>query len=141
MKWLDELPAFEREAILAADAAFSAVYAEVASAHGADPKPDMGFAVLDGQRVVSVSFLVMSVWATKHPDATQLAREDVNGYTVSTVFLTTPGGWQADRQPLHFETMVWDQTGEKSKQQYRTYSEALAGHRRTVARITERGRL
>jgi hypothetical protein len=73
--------------------------------------------------------------------ARTLIQETVEGYFVSTIFLSIPHGEKGGR-PLLFETMVLKDITrpdadwiDLDARRYATYQEAQAGHREMVARL------
>jgi hypothetical protein len=75
-------------------------------------------------------------------DVKRVAFTDVNGVTVSTVFLALDHNFFDDGPPILFETMVFDHpfTGENAEafdgmRRYRTWDEAERGHSEVVALV------
>ena len=69
-----------------------------------------------------------------------VARDEINGVTVSTVFLGIDHGLPGSRSPILFETMVFDLDdiecddieSELYMERYSTWAEAIVGHHRAV---------
>ena len=65
-------------------------------------------------------------------------QDDVNGYYVSTVFLGLDHNFFGVGDPILYETMVQTPTGAWTAQhRYCTKVEALAGHKRAMAVLTQ----
>ena len=70
--------------------------------------------------------------ATRH-----VAKSEVNGVQVSTVFLGIDHNWGWQDRPVLFETMVFGGKYDLEQERYCTWSEAEAGHERWVAKVEE----
>lgn len=100
--------------------------------------------ILDGREVrPAASYEEYFRWRDaqrgKHPRATfQVAAEEVNDVTVSTVFLGLDHGW-GEGPPQVFETMTFDHRADPTCDQfcwrYTTLDEAEAGHKAVVVAI------
>ena len=71
----------------------------------------------------------------EHPERRRVGWDDINGITVSTVFLAMDHNWSGDGPPVLWETMIFGGTGEIEDYQERYTSRAAAveGHARAVA--------
>lgn len=85
--------------------------------------------ILDGHTPIACSdSLAWAEWfeaADRH-----VAQETVKGILVSTVFLGLDHGFGSNSQPILFETMTFNETGEvlSIQERYATWDEAEAGH-------------
>jgi hypothetical protein len=71
------------------------------------------------------------------PTATlQVAKDEIDGHTVSTIFLGLDHGW-GEKQPIVFETMTFGDPYEQNCWRYATWDEAVAGHDAIVAALRE----
>lgn len=69
----------------------------------------------------------LTVWAQEFEQNRRVARDQVDDYVVSTVFLGIDHAW--DEEPLVFETMIFDANGEELYQaRYATWDRAVTGH-------------
>jgi len=87
----------------------------------------------DKNEAVPAHFMEWADWmeTTRHDgkDRRRVARSEVNGYDISTVFLGLNHAYGEDGPPEIFETMVWDPAGkEVYLMRYATWDEAEAGH-------------
>jgi len=64
----------------------------------------------------------------------RVGRDEVNGKTVSTVFLGLDHNFSETGEPLLFETMIFGGDGEECYR-YSTWDEALKGHNEIVAKL------
>lgn len=69
-------------------------------------------------------------------DKRRVARYEVEGCTVSTVFLGLDHGW-GEGPPILFETMVFGGALDREMERYSTWDEAIEGHDRMVRRVEE----
>lgn len=65
----------------------------------------------------------------------QVAHALIGGVRVSTVFHVIDHEFMPDRPPILFETMVFGGKLNHEQRRYRTWSEAIIGHRRMVRRV------
>lgn len=63
-----------------------------------------------------------------------LARTDVPGGRVSTVFLRLDHNWVGDEPILLWESMVFLNNGEHDAERYASYEDAVRGHQALVAK-------
>jgi hypothetical protein len=66
----------------------------------------------------------------------RIARDEINGVTISTVFLGIDHGFGYGA-PVLFETMVFGGELDQEQERYTTYEAAEAGHAAMVARVKE----
>lgn len=91
---------------------------------------------LDGHEAVPVTDIVEWAQWFETNDCT-VARDEINGAQVSTVFLGVNHAWRAhDERPVLFETMVFGGELDKEQDRYTTWAEAERGHAAMVARVT-----
>lgn len=62
-------------------------------------------------------------------------QETVGDSKVSTVFLGLDHAWGHENGPILFETMIFDGYYEGFQRRYKTYDEALQGHKDTVEMV------
>lgn len=72
----------------------------------------------------------------RQANSRRVAQDDINGVTVSTVFLGIDHGF-GDGPPILFETMVFGGALDQEQERYSTWAEAEAGHAVMVARVKE----
>jgi hypothetical protein len=58
----------------------------------------------------------------------KLAHDEIDGVTISTVFLGLDHAW-GDGPPLLFETMIFGGSHDQYQERYSSKKEALAGHK------------
>lgn len=91
--------------------------------------------ILDDQRKVTTVEDVLE-WARWFEKADRkVARDEVNGVEVSTVFLGTDHSFGRPGGPVLFETMVFGGELDQEQERYRTWEEAERGHAAMVARV------
>lgn len=89
--------------------------------------------ILEGKKTVPCEDLME--WAKWFEQADRtVAKDDVNGVSVSTVFLGLNHAF-GESQPMLFETMVFGGEHDQDCERYSTWDEAETGHKETVARI------
>lgn len=96
--------------------------------------------ILDGHKAVPVDDI--ETWGRWFETADrQVAKDMVGSLRVSTVFLGLDHNFLGGR-PLPFETMVFDDKGERPfagvldiQERYATWDEAVAGHAEVLARV------
>lgn len=66
-------------------------------------------------------------------DHRRVARDVIEGQTVSTVFLVIDHGWNG--VPLWFETMIFGGPDDQFCERYTTWEQAKAGHDVIVAKL------
>lgn len=90
---------------------------------------------LDGKTPVPATIREMGEQYEK-PDSRRIGSGDVNGYSISTVFLAMNHRFGGEGPPILFETMIFPKTKgrplEDYQVRYETYDEALAGHLKAV---------
>lgn len=89
--------------------------------------------ILDGRTPRPVDLLTWARWVGTANRT--VAKDDVNGVTVSTIFLGIDHGWGADDRPLLFETMVFGGQHDQEMERYATWEEAEAGHGQWLGRV------
>ena len=70
-------------------------------------------------------------------DKRRVALYEQDGIIVSTVFLGLDHGWDDNRPPVLFETMVFGGSLDQERERYCTLDEAVAGHERMVQCVKE----
>ena len=110
--------------------------------------------ILDGRKLVEVDLLTWSKWFETAGDKRRVARDTINGYLISTVFLGLDHNFLDTGKPLLFETMVFD-TNKKKKyklgdremtsmgedmeqERYETYAQAESGHKKIVEKYKKK---
>jgi hypothetical protein len=95
----------------------------------------MKYFVLDGHNPVACQDVFE--WAKKFDAADrQVARTELIGAEVSTVFLGVDHGYRDDQtRPILFETLVFGGRMDGDGERYSTWAEAEAGHARIVERV------
>ena len=89
--------------------------------------------VLEGHEVKPVEELLE--WARVFEDSNRvIARAEVRGVTVSTVFLGIDHSF-GDGPPLLFETMVFGGEYDQLQERYSTYDEAVEGHGNVLRKV------
>lgn len=115
--------------------------------------PNQKFVILDeNDRVKIVTLKEWAMWFGAHSKERIVARDEINGYTVSTIFLGLDHQFLPNGRPLYWETMIFDPpterehpsatlrdayrdryaTGSNYQDRYSTAAEARAGHVRAV---------
>jgi hypothetical protein len=100
--------------------------------------PFSGHYILDGREPVPCDDLM--TWARwLHEADRRVAREELSGWTVSTVFLGLDHGW-GDGPPLLFESMLFapETHSDTECERCSTWAEAEAQHAAMVARLKSR---
>ena len=69
------------------------------------------------------------------PDMKIVQQEKVGDSFVSTVFLGLDHSWGDQDGPILFETMIFDGHFDQFQRRYKTYDEALQGHKDTVEMV------
>lgn len=90
----------------------------------------------DGSGPVPFEEIGTIEWGGNAPVGNDTVGEGLDRAQVSTVFLSLNHQWN-DGPPLIFETMVFGGRFDQTQERYATEEEALAGHRRWVARVAE----
>jgi len=91
--------------------------------------------ILEGKSVKPEDDLLR--WAKWFETANrQVAVDEINGVTVSTVFLGIDHSWN-DQKPKLFETMIFGGQYDQEQERYCTWHEAEAGHQRWLAKVKE----
>jgi|SRR5437667_4983830 len=70
----------------------------------------------------------------KNRDLKRVARDEIDGYTISTVFLCIDHRFDEDK-PVLFETMVFDNNNygvDVYSKRYHTWQEAEEGHKKAI---------
>ena len=110
--------------------------------------------ILDGRKLVEVDLLTWSKWFETAGDKRRVARDTINGYLISTVFLGLDHNFLDTGKPLLFETMVFD-TNKKKKyklgdremtsmgedmeqERYETYAQAEKGHEKMIEKYKKK---
>jgi hypothetical protein len=88
--------------------------------------------VLEGKRVRPAAD--MAEWARMFAAARQVARDELGGCLVSTVFLGIDHQFFGNGPPLLFETMLFTPDGEEMVR-YSTWEQAERGHAAMLARV------
>jgi hypothetical protein len=89
--------------------------------------------ILEGKKTVPCEDLME--WAKWFEQADRsVAKDDVNGVSVSTVFLGLDHAF-GESQPMLFETMVFGGDLDQEQARYSTWDEAETGHKEMVARV------
>lgn len=93
----------------------------------------MNYWILNGREPVQAELMAWSEWCRTANIV--VAKDEVNGYRISTVFLGLDHSF-GDGPPLLFETMVFtgDDWGDLECERYSTYDEAEAGHAQMAAK-------
>lgn len=91
--------------------------------------------ILDGDNVKECDLMTWARWFETAGDAKRIARDDLDGCQVSTVFLGSDHQFRGG-QPLLFETMIFGGPRDQECERYSTKAEALIGHAAIVASIT-----
>lgn len=98
---------------------------------------DLGLYELVGKKPVKVDNL--SEWGKKYSDTRRVAQTMVGPYRVSTVFLGIDHNHFRDGPPLLFETMIFDDSKVRRRNQeldyqkrFSTWEEAEAGHDKAI---------
>lgn len=76
-------------------------------------------------------------WFEASVDRVVTQTEIGKGVRVSTVFLGINYAFSEDQSPLWFETMVFGGEHDQFYERYSTLEEAMLGHERAVAMVTE----
>lgn len=102
--------------------------------------------ILDGHDPVAVeSWEQWSEWMTEHKyaprragraDDCRVARTEIDGVRVSTVFLGIDHGYDTG-EPILFETMVFGGELDQEQERYCTWDEAERGHEAMVRRVRD----
>lgn len=71
-----------------------------------------------------------------NPGERVLEQVDINGITVSTVFLGLDHRFSDDGPPILFETMIFGGEHDQYQERYCTWDEAMEGHKRALRLIT-----
>ncbi len=80
----------------------------------------------------------MATWCQWMATANRhVARDEINGITVSTVFLAIYHAFNGGA-PVLFETMVFGGSLDCAQERYATWEEAEAGHKAMLARVRQR---
>lgn len=74
-------------------------------------------------------------WFESSGDQRIVARTEIGGVRVSTVFLGLDHNFRREGPPILFETLVFGGPLDQEQERYATYEEAEAGHRRMVRRV------
>lgn len=100
-----------------------------------------GYYILKGRTPIPVSFERHFRWARERNKSGRLtvsiAHERAGQYTVSTIFLGLDHGFMSD-VPVLFETMAYrtsDGRFRDEQYRYRTWEEAMTGHKQYVQRL------
>lgn len=97
----------------------------------------MDYWILDGHEPRAVPFEEWAQWIRQGFDKTKrVAKTTVGEADVSTVFLGIDHCWDGG-PPVLFETMVFGGAHSEDMWRYCTWDEAVAGHERIVAALTE----
>ena len=98
----------------------------------------MSYYILDeNKNTRKVSYEEKIEWARRNTEANRIALDEIDGITVSTVFLGIDHS--ADGGEILFETMIFAKGSPLDQYQERctTYEEALAGHAKAVNMVRE----
>jgi hypothetical protein len=92
--------------------------------------------ILEGRTPKAVADLIE--WARWFEKADRhVARDEINGILVSTVFLGLDHGWGMHSRPVLFETMVFGGKYDQSQERYCTWDEAEAGHKQWLKKVQD----
>lgn len=95
--------------------------------------------ILDGHTPVPCDDILK--WAECFGKADRhVAKDSVGDVKISTVFLGLDHGFSGG-PPLFFETMIFGGKHDGYQDRYSTWDEAVAGHRRAVEMVKDRGEL
>lgn len=102
-----------------------------------DPQNRTGKYTLDQATKLPLPCFDLIEWATWYEDPAnrRVALDERDGWRVSTIFLALDHNFvrpygDPDVDPILFETMVFDPSGDQGQWRYRTWAEAAAGHER-----------
>ncbi len=70
-----------------------------------------------------------------------VAKTEVKGFEVSTVFLGIDHNSTEEGKPILFETMVFRGKKSQDQERYHTWDEAIAGHNSIVSRLQTDGQI
>jgi hypothetical protein len=87
----------------------------------------------DGNPVPEPDVLKWGEWIKHNREHISVARNEVSGYTVSTVFLGADYSW--GKEPELYETAVFGADDDMIRQRYATKKEALKGHLEVINQI------
>jgi hypothetical protein len=95
------------------------------------------FYVLEGKEVRGATMEEWEAWSRTQGDVRVVAKHELGGKRVSTVFLGLEHGFNQNGLPLLFETMVFprDSYDEEYMERYTTWDEAVEGHWRAVEMV------
>jgi hypothetical protein len=98
--------------------------------------------ILEGRKVVPTQDMDRAAAFYEKPDSRRVASFRIDGIHISTVFLSLNHNWTDEGPPIVFETMVFDERGEKGAdlgtdwtRRYSTYAQALEGHNQVVDEV------
>lgn len=114
---------------------------------GVPPCSHSLYYILKGRRPVPAPFWKYMAWMRakspgRHRATLTIARSHAGAYTVSTVFLGLDHGFPPGSAPVLFETMAYQRRADgknifrDEQYRYRTYAEAIRGHRQFAARLS-----
>lgn len=91
-----------------------------------------------GEPVEETDLIKWARWFEKAGNMRALARDEINGSVVSTVFLGMDYNFLGDGPPILWETMVFNKDRDSDLQQrYASKDEALRGHMEIVKKLKE----
>ncbi len=90
-------------------------------------------AILRNKQVIPVTDVIEWAKEFERGESRQVARDEIDGTLVSTVFLGLNHGWFD--KPLWFETLVFAGPLDDEMSRYETWKEAEEGHRKMVGRV------
>lgn len=91
--------------------------------------------ILDGHTPVPVQDLdAWARWFANNLNARHVAKDEINGVRISTVFLSFNHQF-GDGPPLLFETMIFGGNHDELQTRCSTWNEAKAMHKRAVALV------
>jgi hypothetical protein len=91
------------------------------------------YILVDHQPVACPDLMTWARWMETADRHVRLTEQDE--VTVSTVFLGLDHGWNDNKPPVLFETMVFINESGGDMERYATWDEAEAGHARWVAKV------
>lgn len=93
----------------------------------------------ENHEVISVDLMTWANWYEKNRGNRSVAKDEVHGKIVSTVFLGLNHQFSPGGPPLLFETMIfpsYDNYSEEYTERHSTWDEALARHKLIVEHLT-----
>ena len=90
--------------------------------------------ILEGKKLKPVDLMTWAKWfgtADRH-----IARDEISGVTISTVFLGIDHNW-GDGPPLLFETMIFGGEHDGYQHRYETWDQASNGHQKVLKLVKD----